>query len=196
MNRFGIGLDICGPHAEAGILDYVPPPGNVIANWRGTGTSGTGGLPDGWFGVAPTGVTLAVLSRTPYRGGTIVEFRFSGTAAASGNCAVFSGPYVGYPAAPGQVWRARLWAESVGAQTPSSMNVTGEWHNSSNVFIGGIGNTTIGSASITGAPLAPADAAAIASTAFVAAPAFILFVTSGQTVNLRYKVFAPTLTQV
>lgn len=188
----GLGVGLRPQGADV----FSPPPGNVIPNWRGTGTGGTSGLPDTWFGAFPAGVTLSVLSRTPYRGGNIIEVQFAGTSTGAGNCAVYACAYAGFAAAPGQVWRNSMFVEPVGAQTPGEMLITGEWHNSGGGFISGLPLASPASSTIATGPLNPADGTAPALTAFVTAPEIVRFVGSGVTVSMRYKIFAPTLWRV
>lgn len=192
--RHGIGISPTLNRAKSAL--YLPPAGNVVTNWKGTGTGGTNGLPDGWAGFFPAGVTLSVLSRKPYRGGNIIEFQFAGTSTAAGNCAIYACAYTGFAAAPGQVWRNSAFVEPVGSQSPSRMAMTGEWHNSGNAFIAGLPLAALTAATIAAGPTTPADGTAPALTSFVAAPELVLFVGSGVSVNLRCKIFAPTLQRI
>lgn len=173
---------------------YQPPPGNVISNWRAAGYGGTSGLPDGWnMGSAP-GVMFSVLSRTVFRGGNIIEFQFAGTATAPGNMFVQLGSGVSAVVAPGQVWRQRIFAEPVGNPLPGPMQLQGQWRNSAQGFLATMaGANAVGL--IAGPEIAPADSVAPANAAY--AGLFIIrTVSAGQTANLRYRIFAPTLWRV
>jgi len=173
---------------------YVPPAGNVIANWRGAGTSGTGGLPDGWTAITVAGVTFSVLSRTPYRGGNIIEFQFSGAATANGNVFIQLGSGISGVAAQNQAWRQRVFLEAVGTPIPGLMVFQGQWRNSAQGFLATMNGTTT-TGVITGNEIGPADSIAPANAAFCGL--FLLrSVTSGQAVNIRYRIFAPTLMRI
>lgn len=173
---------------------YVPPAGNVITNWAGLGTGGTGGLPDGWTATTVAGVTFSVLGRTPFRGGNIIEIQFAGTASAGGNAAIQLGSPLSGVASPGQVWRQRVFLEAVGTPSPGLMTFQGQWRTSAPAFLGLMAGVTA-SGTIPGAEIAPSDSTAPANTVYCGL--FLLrTLTSGQTVNLRYRVFAPTLYRV
>ena len=177
-----------------GVPDFVPPSGNAIASWRGTGTGGASGLPDGWSAATIAGVVLSVLSRTPYRGGVIIEAQFAGTATASGAIYIIPGGFLAASVAPGQFWRPRLFSERVGSATPGDLACNIHWRNASSVYLGaGPGAALNGN--ITGPEIAPADGTAPATAAY-AAMSLNRSITSGQAVSLRYRIFAPTLVRV
>lgn len=186
---FGLGLGLTMPK---GGDTYSPPAGNVISNWRGTGTGGTSGLPDGWTATTVAGVTFSVVSRTPYRGGNIIEFQFVGTATGSGSLLVQPAANNVGVAAPGQVWREEVFAEPVGTPTPIGLVYRISWRSSSALV--GVGGSLALNGTIPGAVLG-LNSTAPASTEFLG-PFFFAAITSGQVVNTRYKVFAPTLLRV
>ncbi|MCA0399821.1 MAG: hypothetical protein LCH38_03295 [Proteobacteria bacterium] len=172
---------------------FVPSSGNVISNWSGAGAGGTSGLPNDWFAVSVAGVVFSVLSRTPYRGGTAIEFQFAGTTSAGGAVYVRPASLLA-PAAPGQVWRHRVFSEAVGTPSPSQMEWRIHWSDASQAFLSA-GAIAVMGGSLSGSEIAPADSVAPASTAYCRA-FFYLSVTAGQSINLRYRVFAPTLFRI
>jgi len=172
---------------------FVPPGGNVIANWAGIGTSGTSGLPTGWTAAVLSGVTITVLARTSYRGGNIIEYQFAGTAAASGSIYVSPGGLTGAAAAAAQVWSQRIYAEPVGAQSHATTCAI-HWRNASALYLEQSTGVTM-NGTIAGAPASPASATAPATTAY-AAHVMAAIITSDQAVSIRMKVFAPILWRI
>lgn len=176
-------------------LLFQPPSGNMIANYAGSGTGGTNGLPNGWTASWVAGVTFSVLSRTPYRGGFIIEFLFSGTAAGNGACNIFFSSATAIPASAGQTWRHRIYGERVGgAASPGEVGLTGHNLSASVGWITSFPSANINGA-ITGPQIAPADNVTPANTAYLY-PHFYRQITTGQVVNLRYKIFAPVLWRI
>jgi len=176
-----------------GNRNFVPPAGNMVANWAGAGTGGTSGLPDDWTATSVAGVTFSVLSRTPYKGGTIIEFQFAGTASAGGACFIRPASLLAV-AAPGQVWRHRVFSEAVGVPSPSQMELRLHWSDAAQAFLSAGSIAGMGGA-MAGPEIAPADSVAPAGAAYCRL-FFYLLVNSGQSINLRYKVFAPTLRRI
>lgn len=193
MPRLGVGVGVA---TRAKAKRYSPPAGNVITNWRGTGTGGSSGLPDGWsINAMPSGLTLSVLSRTSYKGGQIIEFQVTGTAGATGDIRILPGGtnanQAPYTAAPGQVWRSSVFAERVSGNLMDLRMIV---RTAANGFVSWAGITSLGGTIATGPTVTP-DTTAPATTGLVGLVLF-LGVTSGQVVSTRYKVFAPTLTSV
>lgn len=188
--QIGFGNGFGYVRAASGL--YVPPSGNVVSNWAGTGTGGTNGLPDGWSGGAPAGVTLSVLSVTPYRGGNIIEVLFSGTATAAGNCLIQPNANSAAVCAPGQTWAMAGFIEPVGTPLPLAMLIRLSWRNNVLGFISTSPGSSI-AGTITGAAQVE-SAVAPASANYVWAH-FVQSINLNDVVNLRYKIFAPTLRQ-
>lgn len=185
----GIGL-----HRRRGIPAYSPPAGNVVTNWRGAGTGGTNGLPDGWNASLPAGVTLSVLSRTPYRGGFIIDFQLSGVAAANGNCLIQPSGTIDAPCAAGQTWKSSVFVEPVGTPLPSGMISRLSWRDGVLAFVGTSASVPL-TGSIAGNPVTE-TAVVPAGVSYAWLHLILAGVTTGQSVSLRYKIFAPTLWRV
>jgi hypothetical protein len=179
---------------RSGLSAFSPPAGNVIGNWAGTGTGGTGGLPDGWLSTTIPGVAFSVLGRTPYRGGNVIDFQFVGTTTVGGAIVVQPASSIIATVAPDQIWRIRLFAERVGVAAPAEMTARVHWRTSAQAFIAA-GNSAPINGLIAGPGIAPADSLAPATSALAGMFLFAQIPT-GQLVNLRYKVFAPTMVRV
>lgn len=187
------GLGFTG-RAKSGLLQFVPPAGNVIANWMGAGTGGSFGLPDTWSASTVAGVAFSVLSRTPFRGGNIIEVQFAGTATAGGSAFLQLGSGISGAVIPGQIWRQRVLLEAVGTPSPGLMTFQGQWRNSAQGFLATMSGASA-SGTIPGAEIAPADSTAPASSAYCGLFLLRSF-SAGQAVNVRYRIFAPTLYRI